>query len=128
VKLYEHIFGLSPLDAARRLAEDFGIRVDEMPTEPRKPSTGDVRRGLILWRGQFLERLKRARDAANAVVKGKAAALEADAWDSVEFTDMLTARAWADAEISALECASIDDLDAIYAGENSNERAISKTS
>jgi DNA primase len=115
VKLVELLYNLSPGDAARRLAEDFGIQVDEHPSEPRRPTAGDVRRGLILWRGQSLGRLRAAREAADAVVKGKAAALGGDSWDDAEFREMLTARAWADIEISALECASIDDLAAISA-------------
>lgn len=127
VALYAHIFGLSPLDAARRLAEDFGTRVDGRPTGARKPTVGDVRRGLKLWRGQCIGRLKGASDAADAIVKSKAVAMGADSWDNAEFKDMLTARAWAEIEISAMECASIDELAAIYAGENQNERASSQT-
>jgi len=101
--LYAHIIGLSSLDAARRLAEDFNIQTEGGPPKPRK---------LTAWafRKQRISELREVYHIAAWVARGRAAINRGDAWDEPNFVQALEAMCAATNEIEQLEAASPDEV------------------
>ena len=107
--LYAHIYRMSPLDAARRLASDFGISADR-PSGPPKPTAGNLRRALEHFRADRLAALREARRLADGVARCRAAIGGPEAWSDQNFVGALSARAAADIEIDCAEVATLDEL------------------
>lgn len=120
VALYAHIFALSSLDAARRLAEDFNIQTEGKLSGPPKPTVGHLRRALKAWKAKRLEELKEGQYIAEAMIRGRAAALGEHAWENERFIRGMALRLWYGKEIDALESASIDELAELAASGGTN--------
>jgi len=115
--LYAHIFGLSPLDAARRLAEDFNIQTDGKLSKPQKPTIWNLRRGLEDYRKKMIRERRDAYNLASAVARGRAAISGADAWDEPNFVQAVEAMGAAINEIEQLEAATLEELVEDWIGE-----------
>ena len=112
VKLYEELYHVEPVEAARMLATAFGIAVDESrPTGPLpKPKPGkrqkDVAAEVLygkLWSDWCDRKWK-----AQAILNRLHADGTAD-WDSPAFVAALKVRSQADERLDALACWNIKD-------------------
>ena len=123
VRLYQEMFGLDAKDAALRLAEDFGIRVDDHWTPPKeyKPTVFDLERALEARRNAEWSRLCSAVHRANAIL-GKYDAHPESAWASKEFITALQARTAANERLDWLWSATLADLALEYREEKQCER------
>jgi hypothetical protein len=123
VRLYQEMFGMDAKDAALRLAEDFGIRVDDHWTPPkeRKPTAFDLERALEARRSAEWSKLCSAVHRANAIL-GKYDAHPESAWDSKEFITALQARTAANERLDWLWSATLADLALEYREEKQCER------
>lgn len=115
LKLYEELYHLEPLDAARKLADDFGIAVDASAPPPKpRPSVHNLARALERRRSADYSRLCLAWRMADGVLR---AAAPGSAWDDPVFVAALRARGAADDLLDWLHTAAIDELAAYYAGD-----------
>ena len=119
----QEMFGLDAKDAALRLAEDFGIRVDDHWTPPkeRKPTAFDLERALEARRSAEWSKLCSAVHRANAIL-AKYDAHPESAWDSKEFITALQARTAANERLDWLWSATLADLALEYREEKQCER------
>ena len=109
------LFGLSPLEAARKLNADFHLGLDETPGPRPKYSALDVQKMLADWRKARIQRL-------NAVIAAAHQELErfppTDAvWDDPRFQRVLAALSGAQGELARFEEAGWDELLEIYKQE-----------
>ena len=111
--LYEKMMQVSSLEAAERLAADFGIEVSsytaDKPREKPKPTVYHLVQALEKRRGAEWNRLCRAYHRANAILE-KYSDPAKDPWDTREFTNAIIARAYAMQELDWLWQASMVDL------------------
>ena len=109
IDLVAKLFGLSPIDAARKLASDFRLPVDLTGFRPStSPSIYDVRRMLLDWRRERLSALQRIIEAAT----GELACYPADdsSWDNSQFLHALQALTYAQHEAAQLDSADLETL------------------
>jgi len=118
VRLYQELYRLEPLDAAKALAAAFGIPVDDQSGPPPKPAptVWNLKRALEQFRSDHLAALRGARTAADADCRSRAAADGPGAWDDPVFVRALRARAEADVVLDRLEGAPLDELAALMDG------------
>lgn len=118
VNLYQEMFRLSPKDAALRLAEDFGIHVDDhwLPPAERKPTAYDLARVLEKKRSVEWSKLCSAVRRADAILQ-KYDSTPETAWDNPEFVAALRARTLANERLDWLWEASLPDLALEYREE-----------
>lgn len=113
IALTAQVFGLSMLDAAKKLNADFRLCVDEAGSPPPSGvSRSEKRRQLRKWRAdRYSEVCEVETDA-----KAQLARMEGD-WDQPGFRAMLTALALAQDELDCLHAATVDDLEAMTGGD-----------
>lgn len=109
IDLVMKLFGLQPLEAARKLASDFRLPIDLTDSRPPTgPSVYDVRRMLLDWRKKRLSALQRVTAAATVEL---AHYLPNDlAWDDSRFLRALRALTAAQHEVAQLEGADLETL------------------
>ena len=112
VRLYQGLYHLEPLAAARALASAFGIPTDG-PAQKPAPTVWNLRRALERWRAERLAELREARALADGVCRCRVAIGGPDAWADRNFTGALSALAAADIEIEQTEGATLDELAAM---------------
>lgn len=115
IDLTMRLFGLSPLEAARKLDADFHLGLDETPGPRPQYSALDVQKMLADWRKARIQRL-------NAVIAAAHQELErfppTDAvWDDPRFQRVLAALSGAQGELARFEEAGWDELLEIYKQE-----------
>lgn len=109
IDLTAKLFGLSALDAARKLNEDFRLGIDvDGPKAPCGPSVYDVRRMLLDWRGERLAALQRVIEAARLELARYPA--EDSSWDNSQFLHALRALTYAQHEAAQLDSADLETL------------------
>ena len=115
VALTAQLFGLSQIDAARKINADFRLGLDgEAYTPPAGPSRAEVRRNLEDWRRKRYGFLCQVEREARTAVKS------ASGWEDPGFMDNLRALAAVQDEIELLHAATTDELEGI----RSNGRSI----
>ena len=115
VALVAQLYGLDPLEAARKINTDFHLGLDgETYTPPTGPSRAEVRRNLEDWRRKRYGFLCQVESEARTAVES------ASGWEDPGFTDNLRALAAVQDEIELLHAATTEDLEAI----RSNGRGI----
>lgn len=112
IALTAQIFGLSALDAARKLNADFHLGADESSSPPpSEPSKAARRRDLKQWRNhRYSEVCEAEADARRRLETMRAG------WESPEFRSMLKALALAQDELEMLHAANEEELE-YMAGE-----------
>lgn len=117
VKLYQELYRLEPLDAAKALASAFGIPTDGPAPKPQ-PTAYNLRRALERWRADRLAKLREARRSADGVARCRAAADGPEgAWLDENFISAVDTMGAADIEIERLEAATLDELAELMEGE-----------
>lgn len=118
VTLYSELYQLSKLDAARKLATDFGVPIPDVPRKGKRetpqPTIANLRRALEKRRAQDYDRLCRAHHAANGICEQYH---DDSAWDDPRFVDALRARSTAEPLLDFLQRASVPELAEYYRDE-----------
>lgn len=118
IDLTAQLFGLTPLEAARRLSQDFHLRTGDFlqGDRPAGPSKAERRRALLEWRNhRYSEVCEVEREARQWLEDTRVG------WDSPAFRGMLTALALAQDELEWLHIADVDALAAAKDGEAMHE-------
>jgi DNA primase len=116
VGLYAKALNLSPLDAARQLAADFGIAAtNDLPVQPRAPTVQDIRYALSQRRNTRYNSLVRvSRTCLELLMRLAAAAKTIEQcdrlWDNARFLQALRARTRAEDELDRLETVTLHEL------------------
>ncbi len=106
--LTARLFGLTPLDAARKLNADFHLGVAEGAYEqPPGPSQAEIRRELREWRSKRFSEVVEVERQARTWLEGAR-----EGWDSPAFRGHIRALALAQDELEALHAATLDDIEA----------------
>ena len=114
IDLTAQLFAITPLEAARRLSQDFHLCAGSAPI-PR-PSKAERRRALLEWRNhRYSEVCEVEREARQWLEDTRMG------WDSPAFRGMLTALALAQDELEILHVSDVDELAAIKGGEATHE-------
>ena len=109
IDLVMKLFGLQPLEAARKLASDFRLPIDLTDSRPPTgPSVYDVRRMLLDWRKKRLSALQRIIEAATVELAHYSP--NDSAWDDSRFLRALRALTAAQHEVAQLEGADLETL------------------
>jgi DNA primase len=113
ITLYQELYRVEPVEAARMLAAAFGVPVDEAPRAgpPEKPKPGRhhlecAAKALFnrLWDAACAEKWK-----AQAALDRLHAESAAD-WDNPVFVAALRVRSLAEERLAALECYTLKDM------------------
>lgn len=118
IALTAQIFGLSPLEAARRLNADFHLGADEREyVPPSGPSKEEQRRTLREWRNHRFSELceveRQARQTLERLPGG---------WDNPAFRRTLRALALVQDELEMLHALPPEGLAAMMGGEPNRDR------
>ena len=113
IALAAQLFGLSPLDAARKLNADFRLNVNDCGyVPPIGPSRAQLRREVEAWRNHRFCALCEVEAQARQTL----AHMRGD-WDDPRFRRTLKALALVQDDLNALQAATVDDLIALKEGE-----------
>jgi hypothetical protein len=110
VSFYSALYSLSPMDAALRLAGDFGLcePACSISHPPPKTEGRDLMRAVDTWKAAAWDRLCKIRHQAAQLMDTAQAACAApgDCWDSETLMKALEARDAAEICLNMLECAT----------------------
>lgn len=121
IDLTAKLFGLSPLDAARKLNEDFRLGIDvDGPKAPCGPSVYDVRQMLLDWRRERLAALQRVMEMATADLARFPA--EDASWDDPHFLQALRALSAVQDKAAQFEAADMVTLIGLHKEERHDKR------
>ena len=116
IALTAQLFGLEPLEAARKLNEDFRLGVDETSSAPPVgPSRAEERQELEQWRRKRFDRVCRVERAAKEILTACRDP------EGPEFKRALLALGLAQDELEALHVATVDELRGMRAEVDARE-------
>lgn len=124
VNLYSELYTVTKLDAARKLAQDFGIDVPDASVRHRRakpqPTIQNLRRALENRRNQDFHRLCQAHHEAKMICEQYN---DDAAWDDPKFVAALKIQTMTDRELDFLQQAAVPELAQYYHTEVMNNRS-----
>lgn len=121
VTLYQEMYNEDAVDAAKHLAADFGLSIDET-SRPKGPSPRLVRyrlqQALEAWRSRQYDKFCRILFTAKAIInQPRSPEDETDPWEDERFCAAIKAREVADFALDILADADTEELAEMYREE-----------